>query len=357
MLKFFSDLFRFRSIFINAFYSSLYGTRLFFGVHLRSAQNILIFAQADIEKGSRIFASFPSDRNQKNIVIEDHCWIGHDVEIQTLYDSKIEIKEYASVQDRCKIIGSVSIGKYSILAPDIFISSGNHNYKSAPHLTIREQDKKHAGSAAAFNKVSKPVVIEEDCWIGKNVFIRQGIYVGRGAIIGTNAIVFKDIEPYTIHAGSPTEKIKDRFVFDPPTEISAFVEEQLPYFYRGFEHYSPQKSTVELLRENQGIASENKALAILKNEDWSQIEIHGMSRINGALSIFVNGQLHKTHKIAIGEAFHIGLHRAEIENTQAIAEYLSLPDFLKKHLCISFELINDNMHQKYHFTISKIKAS
>ena len=94
MLSFFLNLFKFRSVFINAFYSSLYGTRFFFGVQFKSAKNIFIATHANIEKGSRIFASFPTDSNQKNIVVDDNCWIGYDVEIQSLYDSKIEIKEF-----------------------------------------------------------------------------------------------------------------------------------------------------------------------------------------------------------------------------------------------------------------------
>ena len=356
MLSFFLNLFKFRSVFINAFYSSLYGTRFFFGVQFKSAKNIFIATHANIEKGSRLFASFPTNSNQKNIVVDDNCWIGYDVEIQSLYDSKIEIKEFASIQDRCKIIGAVSIGKYSILAPDIFISSGNHNYKSAPHLTIREQDKAYAGSATAFNLINKPVVIEEDCWIGKNVFIKQGVYIGRGAIIGTNAIVNKDIEPYTIHAGSPITKIKDRFSFEPIQEISAFVEEQLPYFYRGFEHFSRAKSTAELIKDNQGIASEDESLAVLKDTDWKKIEIHGFSRINGALKIYVNGILYQTTEIASSESFQIQFNREVVVANDSITAYTILPQLMKKHLCLQFKIDAAGESKKYNFSISKIKV-
>ena len=354
MLKFFLNLFRFRSVFINAFYSSFYGSRMFYGVQLRSGKNLQISSTSYIEKGSCIIASDPSNPNKINIIIEENCWIGRNVEIQTHYDSVIEIKEYASVQDRCKLLGSVSIGKYSILAPDIFVSSGNHNYKSAPHLTIREQDKVYSGSSTAFNSINKPVVIEEDCWIGKNVFIKQGIYIGRGAIIGTNAIVNKDIEPYTIHAGSPTEKIKDRFSFDPPQEISPFVEEQLPYFYRGFEHYDPIKSTVELVKGNQGIAAENDALVVLKNTAWNDIQIIGFSRIDGELNIYINGILHQTDKISNSKMFQIELNRSQILNE---SKQISIPKSLQKHLCIQFEIVTANNDKKYNYTISKIKTS
>ncbi len=354
MLTFFLNLFRFRSVFINAFYSSFYGSRMFYGVQLRSGKNLQISSKADIEKGSCILASDPSNPNNKNIIIEDHCWIGRNVEIQTHYDSVIEIKEYASIQDRCKLLGAVSIGKYSILAPDIFISSGNHNYKSAPHLTIREQDKVYSGSSTAFNSINKPVVVEEDCWIGKNVFIKQGIYIGRGAIIGTNAIVRKDIEPYTIHAGSPTEKIKDRFTFDPPQEISPFVQEQLPYFYKGFEHFNPMKSTVECIKDNEGIAGENSAFVVLKNTDWNNIQIDGHARVDGELKIYVNGIHHQTVGILNGASFQVPLKSISFTD---IKEQIAIPQLLQKYLCIQFEIVASKSNQKYNFIISKIQTS
>ena len=350
MLSFFLKLYRLRIVFINSFYSSFYGGRMFYGVQFRGAKNMQISSKAFIEKGSCILASEPTDSNQKNIFVEDHCWIGRNVEIQTYYDSIIEIKEYASVQDRCKILGTVSIGKYSILAPDIFISSGNHTYKDAPHLTIREQDK-FFGSAKGFNLISKPVVIEEDCWIGKNVFIRQGVYIGRGAIIGTNAFVTRDIEPYTIHAGAPTARIKDRLSFNPPQEISPFVEEHLPYFYRGFEHFNPIKSTDELVKINQGIAAENNTLAVLKNISWNDMQIDGFSRIDGELKIYINGILHHTVKISNSKVFQIRLNRSKILND---SKQISIPKVLQKYLCIQFEIVTANNEIKYKYTISKI---
>ena len=38
-----------------------------------------------------------------------------------------------------------------------------------------------------------------------------GVRIGRGSVVAAGAVVTKDIEPYSIVAGVPAKKIKDRF--------------------------------------------------------------------------------------------------------------------------------------------------
>jgi acetyltransferase-like isoleucine patch superfamily enzyme len=56
----------------------------------------------------------------------------------------------------------------------------------------------HSGKPAE----SKPVVIDDDVWIGCRVVILKGVHVGRGAIIGAGAIVTKNVPPLAV-VGSP----------------------------------------------------------------------------------------------------------------------------------------------------------
>ncbi len=55
------------------------------------------------------------------------------------------------------------------------------------------------------------VVIEEDVWVGANVIILKGVTIGRGSVIAAGSIVTKNVEPYSIYAGVPARKIKERF--------------------------------------------------------------------------------------------------------------------------------------------------
>lgn len=54
-------------------------------------------------------------------------------------------------------------------------------------------------------------VIGNDVWIGENATILPGVHVGDGAIIGMNSVVGSDVSPYTIVAGNPARKIRQRF--------------------------------------------------------------------------------------------------------------------------------------------------
>jgi acetyltransferase-like isoleucine patch superfamily enzyme len=52
---------------------------------------------------------------------------------------------------------------------------------------------------------TKPVVIEDDVWIGCRAILLKGVHVGRGAIIGAGAIVTKDIPPLAVVASPRAE--------------------------------------------------------------------------------------------------------------------------------------------------------
>lgn len=54
------------------------------------------------------------------------------------------------------------------------------------------------------------IVIANDVWIGANVTILPGVHVGECSVIGAGSVVTKNVEPYTIVAGSPA-KILRRF--------------------------------------------------------------------------------------------------------------------------------------------------
>ena len=53
--------------------------------------------------------------------------------------------------------------------------------------------------------------IGDDVWIGYGAIIMSGVNIANGSIIAAGSIVTKDTEPYSIYAGTPAKKIKDRF--------------------------------------------------------------------------------------------------------------------------------------------------
>lgn len=101
---------------------------------------------------------------------------------------------------RCSICPGVEIGDYTMLAPDVLIVGGDHVY-----------DKPGIPIIFSGRPEMPKTVIGKDCWIGQRAIIMAGITIGDGAIVAAGAIVTKDVESYSIVAGIPAKRIKDRF--------------------------------------------------------------------------------------------------------------------------------------------------
>ena len=55
---------------------------------------------------------------------------------------------------------------------------------------------------------SRPVVVEDEVWIGAKASVLPGVTIGRGAVVGTAAVVTRDVAPYTVVAGVPAVPIR-----------------------------------------------------------------------------------------------------------------------------------------------------
>ena len=56
----------------------------------------------------------------------------------------------------------------------------------------------------------RPVILEDDVWLGAGVIILSGVRVGRGAVVGAGAVVTKDVAANTVVAGVPARSIGHR---------------------------------------------------------------------------------------------------------------------------------------------------
>ena len=161
-------------------------------------------------------------------------WLGRAVHIEPGPGGKTIIGEGSSVQDRCRLLGDVKIGRNVLFAPNVYLSSGNHTFDLEPWLPIRFQDGIVAADDRYRDMRSKMVVIEDDCWIGVNAVIMRGVTIGKGSVIGANSVVTRDVAPYSVMAGAPARLLTNRLVFSPPALIKSSRKEDWPYFYTGF---------------------------------------------------------------------------------------------------------------------------
>jgi acetyltransferase-like isoleucine patch superfamily enzyme len=64
----------------------------------------------------------------------------------------------------------------------------------------------------------KPIIIEDEVWIGCRVIILKGVHIGKGAVIAAGAVVTKDVAPYTVVGGVPANILQPRL--DAVTRVS-----------------------------------------------------------------------------------------------------------------------------------------
>lgn len=63
--------------------------------------------------------------------------------------------------------------------------------------------------------ISRPVVIEDNVWIGANSLILPGVTIGYGSVVAAGSVVTKSIPPMVVAGGNPARVIKD---FSPKPE-------------------------------------------------------------------------------------------------------------------------------------------
>jgi len=75
------------------------------------------------------------------------------------------------------------------------------------NVTIRDSDD-HLISPYN-NKMTKPVKVGNQVWIGMNVTILKGVTIGNGAVIAAGSLVNKDVPENALVAGVPAKVVKE----------------------------------------------------------------------------------------------------------------------------------------------------
>jgi len=125
--------------------------------------------------------------------------------------------------------GSIRVGKYVILEATSILANenvtiGNNCMFSWGSVITDSWLVKGTYSISARRKIlkdlsttenrflniphAKPVVIEDNVWVGFDAVIMPGVRLGRGCVVGCKTVITEDVPPYAVIVGEPARIVK-----------------------------------------------------------------------------------------------------------------------------------------------------
>lgn len=131
------------------------------------------------------------------IVLGDDVWLSRGCYVVAYQNAEVRIAEQAYIGHRCLLYGhgGIQVGRDVLMANDVQLICGNHTF-ARRDVPIRAQP-----------TVERPIVIEDDVWLGASAIVLGGVTVGRGSVVGAGAVVTRDLPPYSIARGVPAQVV------------------------------------------------------------------------------------------------------------------------------------------------------
>ena len=113
------------------------------------------------------------------------------------YGSYISIGDRAFLNFGCTILdcGRVTIGDGVQIASGVQLLAADHPRE--PELR------------AAAVELGRPVVIEDNVWLGAGAIVCPGVTVGRDSIVGAGSVVTRDVPAGVVAAGNPCRVLRE----------------------------------------------------------------------------------------------------------------------------------------------------
>jgi maltose O-acetyltransferase len=113
------------------------------------------------------------------------------------YGQNIYIGDHVFLNVLCTILdcNEVHIGHHVMIGPNVQIHTAAHVLQAEPRIQGWE--------------VAKPIVIEDNVWLGGGAILLPGVRVGRNAVVGAGAVVSRTVPANTVVAGNPARVIRE----------------------------------------------------------------------------------------------------------------------------------------------------
>lgn len=162
--------------------------------------------------GKRCQFPIPQLCVQGHVEMGDRCRFRNDVTLRTHGDGKILFGNRSGLSWGCTAEAweRIQIGNYTAIAEFSYITD------SMPRL---------AGGAAprdGGDRITKPVTIGDNVFVGSGCIIGPGVTIGDGAVVGPFTTVTQDIGPLEIWTGTPARRMGHRTEGVSEAQLQAF---------------------------------------------------------------------------------------------------------------------------------------
>jgi acetyltransferase-like isoleucine patch superfamily enzyme len=155
--------------------------------------------------------SFSRFRSQQDpgLTLGDRVWV------YTWTTFNIEPTGVVEIGDDTKLVGAIfmcaqriTVGRNVIVSYHVTIADSDF-HPMDPELRIQDAiaNSPHGDRTQRPGIVSRPVIIEDDVWIGIGSIILKGVHIGRGARINGGSVVTRDVPAGTTVTGNPATPI------------------------------------------------------------------------------------------------------------------------------------------------------
>jgi maltose O-acetyltransferase len=114
-----------------------------------------------------------------------------------VYGQNIHVGDHVFLNVLCTILdcNEVNIGHHVMIGPHVQIYTAAHHIQAETRIQGWE--------------VAKPIVIEDNVWIGGGAILLPGVRIGRNAVVGAGAVVPRSVPSNTVVAGNPARVIRE----------------------------------------------------------------------------------------------------------------------------------------------------
>jgi len=161
-------------------------------VRLLVPRRIFLGHRVMVGEGCFLDANTPQGR----IELQGDVWLSRGCYV-VAGQAEVVVGPRSYVGPRCLMYGhaGIRVGRDVLLANDVQLICGNHTF-ARRDIPIRAQPPE-----------GKPIVIEDDVWLGASVIVLGGVTVGRGSVVGAGSVVTRSLPPYSIARGVPAKVV------------------------------------------------------------------------------------------------------------------------------------------------------